>query len=88
MKIIREGKTFTLTPEERRDAAQEYWLSCINEDIRCGLEEYSTSRKIDIDKIIAPTAEHVNKRLSNNDSYMEAYWATIEYAIYELNRGR
>lgn len=80
MKIIRNGIEIELTGMELFDAHQEYERSCLIEDIRGKAEEMEVDLK---EKDLNQLADIVDKTLSNNDSYWDSYWMSIEYVINE-----
>lgn len=76
MKIIRNGIEYELTHEEMREAYDELSRYYLEEDIESRVD-YRDLEKSDIDSI----ARIAQKSLDNNESYWEAYWMSIEYAI-------
>lgn len=82
MNIIRGDQTFELTPAEIRKIGTELWHSCVEEDIKLYAEE---NLLLNINDIKLPTADYVDKILSKNDAYFDAYWQSIDYAIHECN---
>ena len=76
MKIIRNGIEYELTHEEMREAYDELSRYYLEEDIESRVD-YRDLEQSDIDSI----ARIAQKSLDNNESYWEAYWMSIEYAI-------
>lgn len=85
MKIVRGKQTFELTPAEIREAANEYWHACFNEDVASQMESYADFKQVNVADLKAPSAERVNSILDHCDGYWDAYWQCIDYAIRECN---
>ena len=81
MKIIRNGIEYELTVSEMRNAYIEMEIEYIKEDIIAKADELEVSLK---DKNINTIIENVHNALNHNDSWFEAYWMTIEYALRDL----
>ena len=76
MKIIRNGQEFGLTPEEMRQVYYEMKDEYTIEDIR---SRYNVPEdKIDEALMMFEGA------ISNNDSFWDSYWCTIEYIAEEM----
>ncbi len=80
MKIIRNGIKYELTHEEMREAYEIMKAAYLREDIETKAEEMGIELSEDTMRHVVG---RVDKCLSNNDSYMESYWITIEYALEE-----
>lgn len=80
MKIIRDGKEFELTFGEMMETDEEYKLVCAIDDVtNCYLQGgYGVDLSEDDISEVASFALH---NLSKNDSYFEAYWMSVEYAL-------
>jgi hypothetical protein len=76
MKIIRNGIEYELTHDEMREAYDELSRYYLEEDVESRVD-YRDLDESDI-KYIARVAQ---RSLDNNESYWEAYWMSIEYAI-------
>ena len=81
MKIIRDGKEIKLTDSEIYDAYKEYHDDCLKEDIIGQAEEMEVEIP---DELMDKIMYRAEKTLSNNDSYYESYWMSIEYAIEDI----
>lgn len=80
MTITRNGIAYELTHEEMRKAYEimhEYYLK---EDIKNSAEGSEIELSNDA---LGYIAQRSDKSLSNNDSYWESYWMTIENVIEE-----
>lgn len=83
MKIIRNGHEIELTNEEIRLASYEYDNECLKEDIL----SKGNDMEIDIpEEVLDDIITIFNKVLSNNESYWDAYWFTIENVIKEFTQ--
>lgn len=80
MKIIRDGIEYELTPAEMRVVYLQMKAEYLREDIEAKAEEMEIKLS---ENTIANVVERAGKCLSNNDSYWESYWMTIEYVINE-----
>lgn len=65
-----------LTPDEIRNAHEEYHLECIKYDI---LSRYTSNDETALKRATA-IAENI---LDKNDGYLESYWASLDYAAEE-----
>ena len=84
MNIIRNGIEYELTYAEMREIYEEMKLEYLKEDV----ESKAGEMEIELsDATIGRVVDRVDNGLSNNDSYMESYWMTIEYAIKEQMEG-
>lgn len=88
MIIEKKGiKIAELTPEELRCAYEEYRMECYKEDVRSKIEEnYSdvfSEDELDNDGLISYLAEMFDRSLSKNESYYDAFWASMESVIDE-----
>lgn len=79
MKIIRNEKEYELTAAEMREAYVELKRKYFKEDIETKAKEM----EIDVSKCIYNIVDGAERALDCNDSYWEAYWMSIEYAIEE-----
>lgn len=84
MKIIRNGNEYDLTLSEMREIYNEMKLEYLKDDILCKADEMGMELDNDV---ISSIVNKVEKCLSNNDSYWESYWMSIEYAIDEMTKG-
>lgn len=84
MKIVRNGIEYDLTYAEMREVYEKMKLEYIKEDIAGKADEMEFKLSDDDMNIVV---NRVDKGLSNNDSYMESYWMTIEYALKEQMEG-
>ena len=81
MKIWRHGFACELTDAEMREVYLFMKRAYLKEDIESQMEEMEIELSNEnIDDIV----NRVSKVLSNNDSYWEAYWMTIQYAIEQV----
>jgi hypothetical protein len=84
MKIIRNGIWYELTREEMREAYEKIKEEYLREDIE------SSAEAMEI-KLSGNTMDYVvrrvDKSLSNNDSYWDSYWMTIENILEEQLEG-
>ena len=85
MKIIRNGREFELTAEEMRQAYEEkqreYYIDDIGNQVR---EVYEIEPCADDSNInLWELARRFDLALSNNDSYWDSYWCTMEYGMEE-----
>lgn len=87
MKIVRGNQTFELTHAEIREAANEYWHACMNEDIASQMESYADFNSINVADLETPSFDRVSRILDHCDGYWDAYWQCIDYAIHECNKG-
>ena len=81
MKIIRNGIEYELTSAEMREVYSKMKTEYLIEDIQSKADEMDVELS---DENIKKIANSVDKALSNNDSYWESYWLTIEYVIREM----
>lgn len=81
MKIIRNGIEYKLTAAEMREVYNKMKTEYLIEDIQAKADEMEIELS---DENIKKIANSVDKSLSNNDSYWESYWMTIEYVIREM----
>lgn len=81
MKIIRNGIEYKLTVAEMREVYNKMKTEYLIEDIQAKAYEMEIELS---DENIKKIANSVDKSLSNNDSYWESYWMTIEYVIREM----
>lgn len=80
MKIIRDGVEYELTLAEMREVYEKMKAEYLREDIEMKAEEMEIElSEATIDYVVS----RVEKCLSNNDSYMESYWMTIECVLEE-----
>ena len=80
MKITRNGIEYELTWQEIRDAYLLMEREYLKEDIKSKADDINVDlSEKDLDKL----AIMVNKTLSNNDSYWDSYWMSIEYVLKE-----
>ena len=80
MKIVRNGIEYKLTAAEMRVIYEKMKDEYLREDIESKAYEMEIDlSKTDVDNIV----RRVDKCLSNNDSYMESYWLSIEYVLNE-----
>ena len=80
MKIIRDGVEYELTLAEMREVYDKMKAEYLREDIEMKAEEMEIElSEATIDYVVS----RVEKCLSNNDSYMESYWMTIECVLEE-----
>ena len=84
MKIVRNGIEYELTYAEMREVYEKMKLEYIKEDIAGKADEMEFELS---DDDMNSVVNRVDKGLSNNDSYMESYWMTIEYALKEQMEG-
>ena len=84
MKIIRNGIEYELTHEEMRSAYEAMKSEYLREDIKSKANDMEIELN---DDSVDYMARRVDKCLSNNDSYWESYWCTIEYIIEEQMEG-
>ena len=84
MKIARNGIEIELTYDEMREAFEIMHAKYLREDIESRMEdmEVELSRET-VDYMV----QRVDKCLSNNDSYWDSYWMTIENIIEENVEG-
>lgn len=80
MKIIRDGVEYKLTRAEMREVYEKMKAEYLREDIEAKAEEIEIELS---DTTMDYVTSRVEKCLSNNDSYMESYWTTIEYVLNE-----
>lgn len=80
MKIIRNEIEYELTSAEMRKVYEQMKAEYLREDIESKVEEMEIELS---DTTIDYVASRVEKALSNNDSYWECYWTTIEYVLNE-----
>ena len=80
MNIIRNGIEYELTSAEMREIYEAMKLEYLKEDVEIKADEMEIELS---DATIERVANMANHGLSNNDSYMESYWMTIEYALKE-----
>jgi hypothetical protein len=80
MKIIRDGVEYELTRAEMREVYEKMKAEYLREDVECKAEEMEIELS---DTTMDYVVGRVEKCLSNNDSYMESYWMTIEYVLNE-----
>lgn len=78
MKITRNGIEYELTWQEIRDAYLLMEREYIKEDIETKANELGVYLS---DKDLNKLANRVDYALSNNDSYWERYWMSIEYVL-------
>lgn len=82
MKIKRNGQEFELTLSELIEANEEYELDCMYVDVKGTYEQRDDD--IDIqDEELRNIASEAKRLLGKNDTYFEAYWDTVNYAISE-----
>lgn len=84
MKIVRNGIEYELTYAEMREVYEKMKLEYIKEDIAGKADEMEFELS---DDDMNSVVNRVDKGLSNNDSYMESYWMTIEYVLKEQMEG-
>lgn len=80
MKIVREGIEYELTSAEMREIYKTMKAEYLREDIEAKAEEMDIELSEDTMNYVVG---RVDKCLSNNDSYWESYWMTIEYVLEE-----
>lgn len=80
MKIIRDGKEFELTFSELMQAHEEYELDCMIADVNEKYEDGEYDVEL-TDKQIEQIASLALHNLGKNDSYFEAYWASVECTL-------
>ena len=80
MKIIRNGAEYELTPAEMREIYEKMKAEYLREDIEGKVEEMEIELSEDTMNYVVG---RVDKCLSNNDSYWESYWMTIEHVLNE-----
>jgi hypothetical protein len=80
MKIIRNGIVYELTRAEMREVYEKMKAEYLREDIEIKAEEMEIELS---DATIDYVVSRVEKCLSNNDSYMDSYWMTIECVLEE-----
>ena len=80
MKIIRNGIEYELTIAEMREVYENMKMAYLREDIESKADEMEIELS---ETTMDYVAARVNKCLSNNDSYMESYWMTIEHVLEE-----
>jgi hypothetical protein len=80
MKIIRDGKEFELTFSELISAHEEYEFDCMIEDVRNQYEQGEYDIELSEEQI-REVAGYALRTLSNNDSYFESYWLSVEYTL-------
>lgn len=83
MKIIRNGQEFELTKEECNKIYDALDREYKKEDILIKLEEMGV--ELD-DKDLNVIVDQVERVLGKNDSYLEAYWDSIESVIYKYEK--
>ncbi len=81
MKIVRNGIEYKLTAAEMREVYSKMKEEYLMEDIQAKADEMDIELS---DENIKKIADSADKALSNNDSYWESYWMTIEYVIREM----
>ena len=84
MKIIRDGVEYELTRAEMQEVYEKMKAEYLREDIEAKADEMEIELS---DTTMDYVAGRVDKCLSNNDSYWESYWTTIEYALEEQVEG-
>lgn len=80
MKIYRDGKEYELTFSEMVQANEEYELDCMIEDVKSQYEQDEHDVELSKEQIEEVANIAINS-LSKNDSYFEAYWANVRYAL-------
>lgn len=80
MKIWRNGFECELTYREMRQVYEKMKEEYLREDIECRAIENGVELSKDS---IEYAVRRVDKSLSNNDSYWDIYWATIDTIIEE-----
>lgn len=84
MKIVRNGMEIELTHDELREAFEIMHTRYLREDIESRIEDMEVEFP---EETICYMVQRVDKCLSNNDSYWESYWMTIENIIEEQMEG-
>ena len=79
MRIIRSGIEIELSATEMRNVFRHVKRSYLREDVESRAEEMG----IDISNCVEKIMDGAEKSIDRNDSYWEAYWMSIEYAINE-----
>lgn len=82
MKIYRDGKEYELTFIEMMNAYDEYRLDSMIEDIDGLVGSGEKGVKLS-DAQIKEVAAMAIHNLGKNDSYFEAYWASVECTLDE-----
>ena len=82
MKIIRDGKEYELTHVEMREAYCNLKREYLKDDILSKAKDMYVEIS---DELLEEIADHIEHGLSNNDSYWECYWMTIEDVIDEYD---
>ena len=80
MKITRNGSEYELTPAEMRVVYEKMKEEDLREDIQSRADEMEINLSETSMKCVV---NEVDDCLSNNDSYWESYWMTIDYVLEE-----
>ena len=85
MKIYRDGQAIELTPQEIRDAYEEYATDGAKADIKTIAE----TMDIDIpEEALDELTHNLDIVVGDDDGYWDSYWCDVEYVIREYLKER